>query len=203
MPNVQGCPIGVADASIRNATVEFCEKTGLWKSDSVVTDVIAGESRYGFATPTGSRVVECDTALLNSKPLVPMTLQNLNEQMPSWRDLEEAKPRLFFMDSDQTIRLVGVPTEDMSNALFIQVILKPSRDALECPDWLYEDWAEVIAHGALARLHAMAGRPWAKEKLVSYHMRMFRLGMARARSKSIKSRQNISTYIKSVNFGDN
>jgi len=197
LPNVQGCPVGIVDSCIRSACIEFCEKTLLWQQNSLPTDVLAGEARYGFSTPVGAKVVLVVQAYVVGSDstlgtLAQTTVDELNRYRPDWTTLVTEKPFAFFMDTDSSIRLVGVPAETLPAYLSLAVALKPARSATECPDFLLEDWAEAIAHGALVRLHAMVGKPWSEKTLISYHQQKFRAAISAARSKSSKSRQRMS-----------
>ena len=120
--------------------------------------------------------------------------------MPNWKDLKEETPKYYFLAFDDIVRLVGTPTKSFSNALSADVALKPSREAEKCPEFIFNDWAETIAAGALSRLHAMAGKIWANPELVNYYSKIFREGISRARSKSAKSWLQESKTMLPVNF---
>ena len=38
LPSVQGCPLVLVQHALRSATIEFCEKTLIWKQDSIKND---------------------------------------------------------------------------------------------------------------------------------------------------------------------
>lgn len=197
LPNVQGCPVGIVDSCIRSACIEFCEKSLLWQQISEPTDIIAGEARYGFSPPAGSKVVLVMHASVFPtdsccSELSQVTADELNKHRPDWPTYESDKPFAFFMDTDSSIRVIGIPKETLLAYFTLTVALKPSRSATECPDFLLEDWAEAIAHGALVRLHAMVGKPWSEKTLISYHQQKFRAAISAARSKTSKSRQRMS-----------
>lgn len=202
LPNVQGCPVGIVNSAIRSACIEFCEKSLLWQQKSAKTDIIAGEARYGFAPPAGARVVQPTFASINDEILLQTNLQDLDDLYPSWRTYAATKPTAYFMDGEDTIRLVGKPLEDIPASLEVHVALKPTRDAAECPDFLLEDWAEVIASGALYRLHAMVGKVWAEPTLSAFHNKLFRAGASLAKGKAAKSRQRSTKIVVPRRFGD-
>lgn len=203
LPNVQGCPIGVVDNAILSTVIDFCEKSLLWKKESEKTDVRAGQARYTYSPGSDAKVVQAVYAALEHQPLIPTSLAELDEYDPQWRDAVSERPTKYFMDTDESIRLVGAPLNDMPAALDVHVALKPSRDASETPDFIYEDWAEVIADGALAKLHAMPSRSWADPRVVAFYHRRYRQGLSRARGKSTKSWQgNVQTIIKPRKFGE-
>ena len=199
LPNVQGCPVGIVDSCIRSACIEFCEKTLLWQQSSEPTDVVAGEARYGFSTPVGAKVVLVVQAYVTGTEqevgmgtLSQTTVDELNKYRPDWTTHVSERPFAFFMDTDSSIRLIGIPAVTLPKHLTLLVALKPARSSTECPDFILEDWAEAIAHGALVRLHAMVGKPWSEKTLISYHQQKFRAAISAARSKSSKSRQRMS-----------
>lgn len=188
-PSVQGCPQSMVILAIKNSCIEFCEKTHIWKQEGIVNDVIENIARYGFVPPRDAKVVTPYRVAINGKELVPTDLKVLEESAPRWRDIKSTVPYTYFLDTDDTIRLIGVPTETIPDSLEAGVVLKPTRESRGCPAFLYQDWAEPIAAGALSKLMAMKGKIWAQEALVGFYDRQFRAGISRARSKATKSWQ--------------
>ncbi len=92
------------------------------------------------------------------KPLKALDLRTLDTYDPEWREKISSLPDAYVQVFDDTIQLVGTPTEDLEDAMLAGVVLKPSRNAEQCPNFLYDDWAEYIAAGALAKLHAMSNK---------------------------------------------
>lgn len=187
LPSVQGCPVSIVNNAIRSACIEFCEKTLIWKQDSIVNDIVEGFDHYLFAPPPNAKVVMPYRVSINGIEVQPTDLQSLESFMPNWKEVTDSLPRYYFLVNDDVVRLVGTPTETIPNALTADVALKPTRDAKSCPTFIYDDWAETIAAGALARLHAMKGKVWAMPDMVAYYIRLFREGISRARSKAAKS----------------
>lgn len=203
LPDVPGAPINVVNNALISVIIDFCEKSLLWKKESEPTTVRAGYGEYSFAPDPGSKVVEPVYAELDKEALAPVSLDELDTYHPGWRTLEEKKPKMFLMVTDETIRLIGKPTEDYPEGLKVTVALKPERDATEVPDFIYEDWAETIASGVLSKLHGMSMKPWAEPQLVTFHYRKYRNGLTRAKSKAHKSRQGqVKTTIKPRKFGE-
>ena len=191
-PSVQGCPQSMVIMAIKNSCIEFCEKSHIWKQEGIVNDVIANQPRYGFVPPRDAKVVTPYRIAINGRELVPTDLKVLEETQPGWRNIISSVPHTYFLDTDDTVRLIGSPTELIPDALEAGVVLKPTRESRGCPSFLYQDWAETIAAGALSKLMAMKGKIWAQEALVGFYDRQFRAGISRARSKSNKSWQQSS-----------
>lgn len=200
LPSVQGCPVSIVNNAIRSACIEFCEKTLLWKQDSIVNDIVEGFDLYLFAPPPNAKVVMPYRVSINGVEVQPTDLQTLESFMPHWKEAKDSLPKYYFLANDDVVRLVGTPTETIPNALTADVALKPSRDAKSCPTFIYDDWAETIAAGALAKLHAMKGKVWAMPEMVSYYTKLFREGVSRARSKAAKSWLQESKQMLPVGF---
>lgn len=204
-PSVQGCPKSMVIHAIRAACIDFCEKTLIWKQDSIANDVVAGEASYSFAPPAGAKVVRPYRIEIihpdnnNVLELQPMSLETLESFDTRWRVKEERVPQAYVLTHDDTVRLIGIPTETIENGLLAYVSLKPTRTAEECPDFLYEDWAETIAAGALAKLHANE-KVWAQPAMVQHYTKIYRDGVSRARSVAAKSWLRESKNILPVGF---
>ena len=201
LPEVHGCPKGIAKTAIRDAVIEFCDKSQLWTAPSEPTDIKAGYSRYAFDARTDDAIVTTLTFAATEDNAIEIISQHeLSKLDADWRNLTSSRPQQIFMDTADTVRLVGEPTEDIDEGLYVEVALKPSRASTECPSFILENWAETIAHGALSRLKAMVGRVWADANLVPYHRGEFRAGVSRAKSAAQKSRQVVSQTMTAQNF---
>lgn len=207
-PNVQGCPTSIVKHALRSSCIDFCARSFIWKQDSIMNDVVAGLNMYTFAPPTGAKVVTpyrvAIKDVLNNKEqeLTPYSLETLESFMPQWREQTSDYPDKYVLVTDDTIRMIGTPTKDIPESLNASVVLKPSRDAEDCPTFIYEDWAETIAAGALAKLHASKEKVWAIPELVPYYTKLYRDGVSRARSKASKSGLRESKDILPVQFAN-
>lgn len=206
LPNVKGCPIQIVDNAIKDAAIEFCERSEIWQVGATPIDLVAYEPRYGFVPPEDARVSKTTNAFLRIKPsqiieLRKTTRDNLDTYEPGWRTMEASYPTRYFMDTPNSIRVLGIPTETIPDSLWVLSVLKPTRLSTTGPDFLFEDWVETIAAGALKRLHAMEGRIWANTTLVGYYDKKFREGTAKAKIKAIKSYQQLTNLMKPANFG--
>jgi len=201
LPEVHGCPKGIAKTAIRDAVIEFCDKSFIWTAPSEKTDILAGFSRYGFDARDDDAIAASLTfASISDTPIEIVAQKDLAAVAQDWRNLSSTQSTKCFMDTPYTVRLVGTPTEDIEDGLYVEVALKPKRTSTQCPEFLLENWVEAIAHGALARLKAMVGRVWADAQLVSFHRSEFRSGVSRAKSAAQKSRQMISNTMYAQDF---
>lgn len=96
----------------------------------------------------------------------------------SWRDVEGAPVVYLFRQPDEII-LAPIPDEELEVELECGATI--SRDAMEVPEILYEDYANVIADGALAKALCMAGQTWSDDKLGATYAQSFQAGVNKAR----------------------
>jgi hypothetical protein len=195
-PMAQECPIGIVDAAIRAACIEFCQKTLIWSKEAACGDIIAGERVYRYnnkndqvsiVMPLACIIREKIPTLLTHHVLAPTNRQDMDFYEPGWRLLENDVPKRYFMVDSNTVCLVEKPKKSIDDGLHLLCAVKPNRNAEGIAAFIFEDWAEEIAYGALARIHAMMGRVWANPQLVTYYQSKFRAAISRAKSKMLKS----------------
>ncbi|KYC52199.1 MAG: hypothetical protein AMQ22_00926 [Candidatus Methanofastidiosum methylothiophilum] len=187
MPAVQGCPTGIVNMAIKNAIVDFCDKTLMWRYTFAPMDIVDGQSSYEFTSPDDAAISKPLYVSVNGNQLYGTNEDDLDILYSGWREATSNSPVMYYMDYNSNLILVPTPSENQDGSLILQVALRPSFDAVEFEDWLLEDWGEVIGHGALMRLHAMPGKVWADTNTVQYHRAKFREGVSRAKSRTMKS----------------
>lgn len=151
------------DAALRDAAIEFCEKT------RVVTDELDGLPIYAnvpevdlvWPDTTDLTIAQSLEVASTVRPIPPKTSVQLDALYPDgWLGLTTADVSNvvgWFAPTRATVRLVPYLSVTLSNALKVRVALKPSRTATELPAELFEHYPEAIAAGALARLHKAPG----------------------------------------------
>ncbi|HJV52787.1 MAG TPA: hypothetical protein VJ652_15070 [Noviherbaspirillum sp.] len=140
---------GVADLSaafgVRQAAIEFCERTRLWRYEDEF-DVTDDED---LLCPSGAVIHEIETIRFNDGKLEPATTQYLDRAMPDWRtETQTSNPRYYTQTAPDTLRLVP----RCSGHVNVYLWLKPSQDCDELPDFIGDKYRETIAHGALSRI---------------------------------------------------
>jgi hypothetical protein len=202
MPRVEGCPTGLVKHSIRDAIIEFCERTRMWKYAFPVVDVVAGQDQYSFTIPDNTTLVAPTYVGVDNKQVFPTNEEDLDSTRNDWRNMSSKQPMSYYMDYDGTMYLVPTPSDDIVAGLNVEAALKPSIDSDVIPDWLFNSWAEVISHGALMRLHSMVGKVWADTQMVAMHRSKFKEGITRAKSKTMKSFAKQGKSVQPRSFGE-
>lgn len=187
MPAVQGCPTPIVKNAVRHAINEFCEKTLMWRYAFVAMDIVADQSAYTLTPSVGTVIVSPVYVAVNDNILYPTNIEDLDKTCSGWRQSSANSPLMYYVDNDAVLNLVPTPYEAITGGLKVETALKMDLASDTCPDWLFQNWVEAIAHGALMRLHAMPGHVWSDTNTVAYHRSKFRDGISRAKAKTMKS----------------
>lgn len=156
-----GCPEPTLYFGVRQAAIEFCERTRLWRYDDEFQ--VTFDDAEGIFAPASAEIHEIEAVSFNGQPLEPKTTAWLDEHMRGWRTSGQVTgvPHYVTQTEPNTIRLVPF----VAGTLGLHVWLKPSQDAVQLPDWMVDQHRETIAHGALARILLMPSQTFTNPEL--------------------------------------
>lgn len=187
--DVAGVPQPVALNAIRNAAIEFCEKSGVWVADADPLSSIANVAAYQFEPENSTEVVGVVQAWYNGVKITQVTAAHLDDELSSgssqflagipWAD-QKGVPEHYLIERPDEFILAPYPTEAIPGAIKMKVSLKPSRTATSMERWVLDKYFETLAHGAKGKLFAMPMKPWSNSGLSDYHKSEFDHGIASA-----------------------
>lgn len=201
LPEVFQCPSVTITDAVKQAAIEFCTKSHLWVNTSEATTITEDENVYKFTPPTGAKVITVSVAFISGERVYSKTVEWLDRCVPGWRTLTEAVPRYYFMKEEGNIQLVGTPSVTTDDALTLDAILKPSQDATSVPEFLFEDWVEILSAGALARLQSIPGRVWTDSVRAAQKQKQFRRGINAAKARRWSGGTEGGLSINPLRFG--
>lgn len=194
LPYVLGCPDSMALQVLRSVCIDFCTTSCLVQS-AELQNVVAGTQDYDIDLPTGTNLARVLAVFLGDKSLRPRSLESITSGTAligtDGPDTPETNaPRVFFQKtpSAQAISLYPIPAEDKAKGLLIRAAYAPARSALSVADELFDDWAEVLAAGAISRLMAMNEQTFSNAKLADVYANQYNAGV---RSASIQARAGL------------
>lgn len=162
MPYAPGCAYPTAISALRQAAIEFCQRTRLWRSDDEFP--ITPDNCEVICVPTGAELIEIEHVTFNGFPLTPVSISELDRDHPYWRNGETSTmPQSYTQIAMDTIRVVP----GAEGLLKVYTILMPSQDADQVPDWLVTKFARVIAAGALKDILILPGQPFTSPELAA------------------------------------
>lgn len=172
-PEVGMCPPELALEEIRNAAIEFCERSRCWMVIQDPYPVGGKEMSYDFDADNGAVVWLVDHAELDDRnELLLRSPAWCDDEYPGWRrgEITGAPAALTQLDPESFIL---VPAPDVTREVTLTVALKPTRDSPRGPDFLFNDYYEGIAAGAKSRLMLMKDKPWTDAQQGAAYMAFF------------------------------
>lgn len=205
LPEVIGAPEPVVVLAVRSACVEFCEKSLILTRDHDPVTVLANIVDYDLEPPTGYLVVKVQQAWIeNNKisPLAPDFVRDASVYNRLFASYQSAPstPTAYLQKDERTITIWPVPDRKLPNGLTMRVALKPTRASETIDDVIFEEYAEAIAAGALARLMSSAGKPYTNLDMAVVNQSKFMQGInvARQRAGHGHVRSNLSVKMRRI-----
>lgn len=150
------CPEPTAIRHARDAAIEFCRRTRIWRDHDKfelgeeACDVIAAGDEAQVFEITHASVTSADDSCIWD--LEAKTVDWLDKNCPGWRD-EEGTPQYITQINANSVRVTPTPPE--GSMLRLELVLLPSNDADQLIDVLIDTYPQVIADGALGRVLAL------------------------------------------------
>ena len=165
LPQVLPCPSSMALDALQFMAVDFCTQTEVW-SERFQEPLAAGDAVLCLSAP-GEAVIVRVRAL--------------------WLDGSELSSSAYSSEGD-VVRLEAPATRSLTATA--EAVLRPSRMAENIPQEIFEEWGDIIAYGALAKLKAMSGRhvEWADAQGAGLALQAYNEGVARARGRVLRRR---------------
>jgi len=166
LPNIRLYAPGVADPTayfaIRQAAIEFCERTRVWRFADEFN--VTADDCEGLLAPANSVVHDIEGVWFDGQKLKPKTPKQLDDIIPAWRSGAEkptGNPAYVTQTAPNTITLVPHADGRVKLSLF----LKPAQDADELPDFLADQHRETIAWGALGRIRLIPNQSFTSPEM--------------------------------------
>lgn len=179
-----GCPAPAAYLAIRQACDELCTRLGVWRyeTDGVINNL--GEVDYMI--PDQAVLVDFESIQFNDCDLTSQDTQWLDRYMRGWRrGAIDGIPKYYAQLHPN--QLIVTPIE--TGILSITCILKPSMDADVVPQFLFDQYHEIIAWGALGRLLQTPDQPFTDVQMGMGYSLAFDQKMAGLGWKAIEGQQ--------------
>lgn len=184
---VPGASDFMAEDAIKQACIEFCEKTFVWQYTIPAIDIVANKSNYVLATPAETKSVGPIQVYYDTNLLIPKGPDELADiyRMGDWQQVIGHPQYVTRMIKPEVI-LVPQPNEDSPATLHIKTAIAPTRDSCEIDSEIFEQYAEAIAWGARARLLAQPRQDYSDKAGAIEALKMFRYEINRCRMQVTK-----------------
>jgi hypothetical protein len=190
LPHVPGCTNELALHEIKNTIIDFCEKSLVLQADQEPVTIIAGINEYDLDPPKDRLVVKILRAWYKAIPLEAVAPDAVNTSAVynpnSGVTITKADPRWYIQKDPRTYTLYPIPKDTARLALTMRLALKPTRAVTSIDDIIFEEYVEIIGHGAIARLAISPGKPYTNLDLAMGRASLYQAGLNVARDRAQK-----------------
>lgn len=179
MPNIIGCPEPLAQQALVDSAIALCDQALIVQTDLDPIPVVANVRDYELEMPSQQELSQVMRVWLEDFMLGPIPSFQASgvESIPG-------QPRYHFSrDVDEMLQLRLFPTPDRAypGGLRVRVATRPTRNATQLHKSLFNEWADVVVDGALARLYDTPGQGYTNEakSLVLYQKVRAKINVAR------------------------
>ncbi len=194
LPDVPGCPEIVATQAIRDSAIQFCKESLILQADHDPVTVVAKLADYDLESPLSqTRVYKIMSAWFKGQKLIPVAPDEVSDPAVynaqiGGHTTAYAPPRYLIQKNDVSFSLLPIPDQTLARSITMRVALVPTRSSSAIEDFLYEDWVEPIASGAIARLQLVPGKAYANPQAAPLHQARFQIGLNAARQQATRGR---------------
>ena len=194
LPRAPGCPEPIAVDAIRQAAIEFCERTRIWRD----TDQFMADEFGDIFAPAQSVIHQIEDARFDGHRLTTVSVQDLNERYPDydWATQSGDQPKYITQIHPNTVKIVPA----WEGMITMTILLKPSNDAQELPDFIFDQYARTIADGALAEVLMIPGQPYTNPQGGAMYSQRFQQRLDSLQVQGLKGQQRAPIHTKASFF---
>lgn len=169
------CPEPLAIRYLRDAARDFCQQSRIWRTTDTIP--VSAPDYEGVCTIQDAAIVLIESAHMGETALQPLTLRQLDQLNRGWAtetNLDDAGNELGTARYITQLRPGSITLYPRQiGTITARLILKPSRTAMQIPDFLVEDYGREIAAGALGDILLVPGTEYVNPQLGAFHKGSF------------------------------
>lgn len=163
LPDVNTCPQPIAVQAVRDTAIDFCTDSRIWQETQPAYYLTAGGVSYDLDADVDTRVQRIIEASIAGSEIAVLSVETCDRLYPGWRFGLAGTPEAVTQMQPDQFSVLPQPTS--TTAIVLSVVLVPTRDATEGPDFLFDEFYDVLCAGAKARLMLMKDKPWSNPAL--------------------------------------
>lgn len=174
MPDIVGAEVPFVMRHIRNAAIEFCERSWAWHLEALPIQLQANKAYYNLLPPVmddSQEICQVIWVMVNEKIITPLTNQDKLSL--------SGDPEHYLQDYTEQITLL--PTPSNAVAMRYEVALRPSRTSEGLNGSVGKRYFEAICNGAKAKLFEIPNKPWSDGQNSVFHRSKFEDAAAMAK----------------------
>lgn len=162
LPECPGVPQTYATNCIRDAAIEYFEKTRAWQETSDVINAVANQAEYAFAKASllnTFKVKKWKQVFWKGGEIYETNRERLEVAYRNWTTQAGTPNEYLALHSDK-LTLVPYPTANATAAIVMVAILTPNKASTGIEAFLLDDHYEAIGFGAKARIQRTPKTPY-------------------------------------------
>ena len=199
LTDVPGVPQNVAFNAIRNAAIEFCDRSWVYRVMLAPISTVADIAEYALSPGADLKPAKVIRAWHDDVEIFPQTTQELSLRYAQWTS-EEGTPQWFTQRKPESVILVPIPTAALTDGLDIELAIKPARSATGILDEIYEKYLEEISYGAKFKLFTMKSKPWSDPAHAAAWKAAFDEAIGKAKIDAVKGHTRARQRVKAHFF---
>jgi hypothetical protein len=172
----------VAEQAIRDACIEFCKESLIWREQMDPISTIKGEGVYELDVPTNTHLTNVVDLYYEQRRLEKKSVSEIAAKYDRDWMLREGTPIVFTMLNPNEVTLVPKPDKAIGGALTGMLSFTPTRKSTAVIDYVFEDYAEEIARGAASKLMLIPNQSWTDAATALGYRKQFLSDCANARA---------------------
>lgn len=201
MPHVPGCTVNMALHEIKSTIIDFCDKSFILQETLDPITTIENIPDYDLEPSKDRVVVKILKGWFKNARLSPESVDEIDKPSiynQTIADVTTTKgdPKIITQKDPRTFSLYPIPNETVANSVTLRVAVKPTRSVDTIDNFIYEDYAEIIGHGTIARLCLSPDKPYYNEKLAVAREALYRAGLNVARDRALKAFVRVNKQVK-------
>lgn len=152
LPRAPACPEPYAIQALIDTCIEFADKSLVLRENLDQITLVPNLTQYELDLPTTShQIARILNVTTEGRDLIPV----LQEDIPRLNHGQVGKPSHYFTSRAENEFLLNIwPSPDERTRCIVHAAIKPTRDATQVDDELYNSWADTIICGALAKIYS-------------------------------------------------
>lgn len=186
-PSVPGCPRPTIQQYVRDAAIEVCERTLVWRYEQPLVRLTPGVYEYEYEAPTDSEVVAVIHAAVNGSKISAMSQDEIHRVYPDWPSTDttvRSTPRFISQFDPDNFIIVPVPDSSIAYDIKMFLALRPTPDSTGMDKTAFDECEQLIMHGALQHLLVLPNKSWTDRDLATYHAKQYSYKTASRRAKA-------------------
>jgi len=155
-PEAGGAPDFLIERAVRDAAIDFCQRTDVFVPEPEFIGIIKGVNEYAVTIPTGTELNHIIDIYDNKIALRPISYNELLRRLGD--ETEQGQPKYYAQRDNTEFFVAPIPSSNDSFRVVYSV--KPTATSTSIPDTIGKEYRETIVHGALFRLQMMSGQPF-------------------------------------------